>query len=447
LIEKTSTEASRLAEDMPEEPTEADGSDYPVPDLPTTSAEEPLVASIEKDDDQQSQSESSIYEESAEDLKQELVEQILLPAREPTEEEAQQQPNDMAAPGVDLAALAATVAALQEQLRGSRGTTPAQSVFGGSAFAPSGPAALPAFAPYIPDGGCEAANPHYDRKARKTGIEPGKFDGKKEEFDTWVTKLSDNFTEDADTFKNERSRMAVINANTEGPANDLLRARYDPLSKNPFKNACEMVATLAAVYFDNNQSSKAREELRKMMYDPTDKTIDIHQYIGKINSLADRANIILEERKSTLLEHIPANLDPRLLSDSKDPSVSYETFANLVADAALSQHRAYLERRERKAKRDGRTSPQQTRKLRRERDVKTKAAVNKPLATDGACFGCGKTGHRIRDCPEAKKIASVYKAMKKEGAFLPSEEEDSASSTPTSPSSSGSETDSGDSEN
>ena len=97
-----------------------------------------------------------------------------------------------------------------------------------------------------------------------------------------------------------------------------------------------MIATLAAVYFDNNQAFKARKELRNIIYNPTDKNIDIHQFIGKVNSLADRTNILPQERKSTFLEYIPPELDPRLLSDSKNLSISFETFANSVADTALS---------------------------------------------------------------------------------------------------------------
>ena len=327
--------ATRLAEDMPEEPLEASGIDHSTTALPTQSAEEPILASVEKDNDQPSpkdeETEQSQHSSDSDDESTDLPPSPkVAPVPDP------RQPDNMSAPAMNIQSLTAAVAALQEQLRASRGVTPAQSVFGGTSFEPTGPAAIPAFAPYAANGSMMTANPNYNRKTRKTGIDPGKFDGQKDEFDTWIAKLADLFIEDAETFKNERSRMAVINASTGGLANDLLRARYDPMSKNPFKSACEMVATLAAVYFDDNQASRAREELRTMMYDPTDKTLDIHQFIGKINSLADRANIILEERKSTLLEHIPASLDPRLLNDSKDLRVSYEAFANLVAGAALS---------------------------------------------------------------------------------------------------------------
>ena len=115
--------------------------------------------------------------------------------------------------------------------------------------------------------------------------------------------------EDADTFKTERSRMAVLNALTEGTANDLLEGRYNS-TEMPFRNAAEMVATLSAVYHDDNQGSKAREELRKLEYDQTDKNMDIHQFIGLVNSLSDKANISKDDRKIVLYEHIPATINP-----------------------------------------------------------------------------------------------------------------------------------------
>lgn len=142
--------------------------------------------------------------------------------------------------------------------------------------------------------------------------------------------------------------MSVVYSLLQGAPADLLEARYIS-DKIPFSGTAEMIATLAAIYHDNNQASKAREELNKMMYDPADKKIDIHQFIGKINSLADKANIPEDDRKSTLQEHVPASLSPDLLTKSKDPSISYEIYCSIVGDVALNQQRAY---RERQAKRD-----------------------------------------------------------------------------------------------
>src|SRR4030081_1968733 len=141
--------------------------------------------------------------------------------------------------------------------------------------------------------------------------------------------------------------MALVYSLTEGPANDLLQARYSS-TEIPFKNTSEMIATLSAVYHDDNQSSKAREKLRTLEYNVAEKEMDIHQFIGTVNSLADKAGIAKAERKTVLFEHIPADLDIRLLRNSKDPTISYEDFAGAVADAAEAKQRTYDKRIEKK---------------------------------------------------------------------------------------------------
>jgi len=196
------------------------------------------------------------------------------------------------------------------------------SAFGGADFKPTGFAALPAFAPYGKNQ--HAANPSYDRNARKTGVDPGILLGDKEEFDKWIVKVADKVDEDNDTFRKERSRMALLNSLTQGDTNDLLEGRYRSMEM-PSKNVAEMVATLAAFYHDNNQGTKAREELRNLKYNPRDKTIDIHKFIGRVNSLVDKASIAKADRKSVLFEHIPANVNPQLLGDPSFPTRAPQT--------------------------------------------------------------------------------------------------------------------------
>ena len=123
------------------------------------------------------------------------------------------------------------------------------SAFGGTDFKSTGFAALPAFKPYSEDQ--NACNPDYDRKARKSGINPGMFKGDKDEFDDWIIGLADKFDKDNKTFKKERSCMAVFNLLIEGNAKGLIAKRYQ-LTEMPFKNVAKMVATLSAVYYNHN---------------------------------------------------------------------------------------------------------------------------------------------------------------------------------------------------
>jgi len=189
-----------------------------------------------------------------------------------------------------------------------------------------------------------------------------------------------------------------------------------------------MIATLSAVYHDDNQGSKAREQLRNLKYDPANKDMDIHQFIGKVNSLADKAGIAKAERKIVLYEHIPAGLDLRLLRDSKDATISYEDFAGAVTDAAVAKQRAYVERLEKKhARRDQSPTDHSDRKTRRRsprreyhKEGKTEAKPDNTspiseqkkaeLKGDGKCFLCQKEGHIARYCPQKKVIAALLAA-------------------------------------
>lgn len=202
--------------------------------------------------------------------------------------------------------------------RGVRGVTPENSAFGGTTFTSTGFAAWDAFKPYGEDQ--KAENVAFDKSIRKAGVKPGVFEGDKTQLDQWIIMEAVIFEEDDPTYKTARSRMAVVNSLMEGPANELLEGRYRS-KVHPFSGVAEMVATLATAYHDDIQASKSRNELRKMQYKPGDPAMDIHQFIDKINSLADRANVSLTDRKMTFYEHIPADLDTRLLTEAKDPFV------------------------------------------------------------------------------------------------------------------------------
>lgn len=64
--------------------------------------------------------------------------------------------------------------------------------------------------------------------------------------------------------------------------------------------------------------------------------MDIYQFIGKVNSLADMANITKAERKIILYEYMLAGINPQLLREAKDPTIPYESFTSFVANLALN---------------------------------------------------------------------------------------------------------------
>lgn len=304
-----------------------------------------------------------------------------------------------------------------------REPTPNNSAFGGERFTPIGIAARPSFAPF---GSSQAdKNPNYDNKARTRAQDPGVFDGTKGTFEAWIIKIADKLDEDLETFRTERSRMALLFAKTTGAANDMLQDRYQS-AEEPFSGVAEMVQTLATTYVDHNQAADARARLAKIKYEPTSPQ-DITEFISEINNLATKAKIAFSERKSLLYEHVPARMDTHLFRDSKDPTISYEVFCNHVADAAHAYKRGLEETRQYRKERDDRRSTNLQKPSSRALNKPAKETGHgkpplKPVTSGekgralteeekrvhwdaGTCFTCGQTNHLSRNCPS--RIAAL----------------------------------------
>ena len=114
-----------------------------------------------------------------------------------------------------------------------------------------------------------------------------------------------------------------------------------------------------------------------------------------------------------LYEHVPANLDTRLLGDSTDDSISYETFARNVANAALASQRLWEERQEDREKRQTRRPPRRSERQYHKKEAKWAEGATKTnkvseeeqenLRKEGQCFLCRKEGHIARNCPQKLK--------------------------------------------
>lgn len=378
---------------------------------PTESADIPL-RSIEADPE-----ESDEEYESASDTKgvssEFKTKTLPLPTTSSTTDTMSEPPaNGLFSPAQLAQLVAAMTAATRE-------VTPANSAFGGTAFEPTGHAAHVAFTPFGED--ALARNKDYDKTTKKSGVTPFAFEGNTETFDDWVLSVADKMMEDHETFKTERSRMVIVYNCTTGLAKEMLSTRYGS-ALNPFKNVAEMIATLGAVYHDNNQAGNARAELSKMMY-VGEKQMNISQFISRIGTLADRANIALSERKTILFEHIPPTLNAQLLTDSKDPKISYEIFCDRVTDAAKVREMAFAVREERK-KAQGRRSPSPkytkvVKDVKDHRETKVRVqpttdAVHEELKKQGLCFICKKGGHIAKDCPDRRYMTAHLKQLEEE---------------------------------
>jgi hypothetical protein len=297
----------------------------------------------------------------------------------------------------------------------SRRSATVGSAFGGTIFQPRGIAALPAFRPFE---GPSRTNPLYNYKEKARANDPPKFGGDRTLFDSWVHKLAGKFEEDISTFRTEKSRMLHLMSLLEGPAERSVEARFQSTTR-PFSCLAEMIQVLAAAYHDSNQATSARSALHTLRYVPG--KVDIHTFIAEFNALATKAEIPDHTWKGNLWDHIPPDLDPRLLHESEDESVSYETFCEHITKAAFSHQRAYELRRQfhrpQTSKPPSRANTLNVPALKNTKTPVTSANLGRALTEDekrlhwdaDTCFSCGKTGHRSAECPVKRdhKMAST----------------------------------------
>ena len=295
----------------------------------------------------------------------------------------------------------------------SRQGSPMDIAFGGNIFMATGIAAHPAFRPFS---GANGANIQYDRKEKPRARDPEKFEGSRDSFDNWAYKVAGKLEEDVATFRTEKSRILYLMTLLAGPAEKTVETRFQSATR-PFSCVAELIQVLAAAYHDPNQASVARTTLAKLHYTPG--KIEISAFIAEFNALAMKAEIPEQGWKGNLWDHIPADLDPRLLHDSVDPSVSYESFCELVTRAAFSKQKAFQDRQGNRLP----LTATQTRRPVMSTQTKTTTTASSSAKTGprlseaeklahwaaDTCFRCGQTGHKIADCPQKrqKQVATV----------------------------------------
>jgi hypothetical protein len=228
--------------------------------------------------------------------------QTVLPSVEPTETQDQDPNRHLQREAMsnysndqgqqdELAMLRARIAELEAQERTAspprqQREPTAASAFGGNPndFVPVGVAAWAAFKRYPGD-----VNPDYDCKEKSRVPDPEKFTGDREGFTTWLRLIADKLEADDVTYRNEKLCMIYLMNRLDKEARESLETRYQSTTR-PFSCLAEMIQVLAAAFHDKNIASKARAELSKTFY-KNGKDVDIHRFLAKFGSLAQKAGI------------------------------------------------------------------------------------------------------------------------------------------------------------
>ena len=89
------------------------------------------------------------------------------------------------------------------------------------------------------------------------------FYGAKDQWDAWRFHLDAKFRQSAVLFPSEIEKMDYIRDHCKGIAFDVLRARVDPTSDDPFVTANEMIAELHSMFGEYDQVSKCDTMLHR----------------------------------------------------------------------------------------------------------------------------------------------------------------------------------------
>ena len=151
------------------------------------------------------------------------------------------------------------------------------------------------------------------------------FYGAKEEWDGWRFHLDAKFRQSAVLFPTEKDKMDYIRDHCKSIAFDVLKARADPMSNDPYVTANEMIAELNSTFGDFDKYAKCDALLHSPSFGMaiTKKNELFDEFYARFSATVAPLGYTESHKISTLKRLVTPKLRLRMIDGQTPPSYRY----------------------------------------------------------------------------------------------------------------------------
>ena len=243
------------------------------------------------------------------------------------------------------------------------------------------------------------------------------FYGEKEKQDEWRFHLDAKFRQSAISFPTERDKIDYIRDHYKSLAFDVIRARADPLSEDPYTTSKEIIQELHSIFGKYDQLAK----YSAMLYDPAfaiKKKETFDHFYTRFSATIAPLSYSESNRIAALKRLITIKLQLRIAGM---PATSFRSFVEHLRK--IDQDLRQLEAAQ--ASMDVEEIDEDEFRGRRSRSRSPRSAYSDQLKTqlkkEDRCFKCLGRGHRPNETEACRKTTSL--SFEEAKALLMKEEE------------------------